>query len=171
MLGSPQPLKPGTHVWPTTPDDLMGILRQALLALAPVMEEAHIPLEEGSAYDDWDEVAQTLYKNVVVRSIQWSEGLDLQLRMPAYDMLYDDYSQFAYVAVKDGRSGPGSQLAFHSFVPGARRRFDTVRCIGVSNDGRALDRGQVVAIDAVSFILQLPNSLGGRQIDTLKVRL
>jgi len=159
-------------VWATTVNDLMRILRRALLVLAPVMAEAHIHLEEGKAYDDWDEVAQSLYKNVVVRSIQWSEGLDLQLSMPAYDMLYPDYSQFAYVAVQEGRKTHGSKLAFHSFIPDVHRRFDMLRCVAVANDGRALDDGgEVIGIDAASFILQLPNSMGSGQIDALKVRL
>src|SRR5437867_12662524 len=107
-MGTPQPLQPEIHDWLTTVNDLMAILRRALLAIAPVMEEAHIHLEEGKAYDDWDELAQTLYKNVVVRSVQWSEGLDLQLRMPAYDMLYAHYLQFAYVGVQEGQELPTS---------------------------------------------------------------
>jgi hypothetical protein len=73
--------------WHTTVSELMGAFRRALVALVPSMDAARIPWRPPNAYDDWEEIAACLYKNVVTRSISWSlpEPTRSAFRMDEYD--------------------------------------------------------------------------------------
>lgn len=36
------------------------------------MDRVHIPWYNDTSYDDWDHIAQTLYQEIVIDSLQWS---------------------------------------------------------------------------------------------------
>ena len=91
-------------VWRTRVTDLVFIFREALQVLAPVVRKAQINYEDDLAYDDWDNIAQNLYSNIVERSVRFATGLDGDLSLPSYAMLYETYEQNALgAALPEGR--------------------------------------------------------------------
>src|SRR5947209_1121998 len=103
-------------VWQTTVDQLMLVFRDALRALVPHVEKAKIEWRDGSAYDDWDEIAQTLYEKIVVASLLWARPEDERERwqLPDYNMTYSSYIGKTVIAVN--RASTNERLVFHSFT-------------------------------------------------------
>ena len=75
-------------LWQTSLTELLGIFRQALSVLVPIVEQAKISWREGEAYDDWDGIASSLFENIVVNSLEFAQEISFDLRMPKYDLLY-----------------------------------------------------------------------------------
>lgn len=95
------------ETWRTSVTELMLIFRSALVSLVPSMEQARIAWREPEAYDDWDDIAATLYHNIVVRSLQWSELGDERLTLPEYGLVRPQYS--GSVIVVDSEHGRRDQ--------------------------------------------------------------
>jgi hypothetical protein len=133
-------------VWRTTVDQLLLILRDALRALVPHVEKARIEWRDGSAYDDWDEIAQTLYNKIVVSSLLWAMPEDERghCQLPDYNMTYSSYAGKTVIAVN--RASAQRRLVFHSFAT-TIDPFDKVRACSVDRDGRVLD-GDFVLVDS-----------------------
>ncbi len=131
--------------WQTTVDHLMLTFRDALRALVPHVERARIEWRDGSAYDDWDEIAQTLYEKIVVGSVRWAmpEHLREASKFPHYNMTYDSYAEMTVVVVN--RIANEERLVFHSFAT-ETEPFDQVRLYRVGKDGRAVE-GDPIVID------------------------
>lgn len=124
-----------SDTWNTSVNDLIRIFRNSLLALIPYVEQAKIPWKQGEAYDEWDEIARVLYKNVVAKTIQWGCGYgDIsEVAIPDYDMLYKNYSQFSLICVADSEPDDSS-LVFHSFSS-RHQSLDMIQCILIPPNG------------------------------------
>ena len=76
-------------VWRTSVTDLLEIFHDSLVALVPQMQRARIGWRNGVAYDDWDEIAETLFGKIVVASLQWSLPEETPiLNVPKYNTWY-----------------------------------------------------------------------------------
>jgi hypothetical protein len=60
MRGCRVVAEPGVYI--ASVDQLIDTFRQGLLALIPVAERAQIAWREPEAYDEWDALAECLYK-------------------------------------------------------------------------------------------------------------
>jgi hypothetical protein len=125
-------------VWRTRVTDLLLIFREALQVLAPVVKKAGINYEDDLAYDDWDNIAQSLYTNIVERSVRSAAGLDEDLTLPSYAMLYERYEQNALILVLHPRHASAEPVVFHSFAS-RQGSFDTV--VGVVLTGNRRTEG------------------------------
>lgn len=56
-------------VWKTTGQELIRIFRMALIQLIPAMDESRIKWKGNNSYDDWEEIKQVLFRNIVTNSI------------------------------------------------------------------------------------------------------
>lgn len=132
-------------VWQTTVDELLLVFRDALRALVPHVERVRIEWRDDSAYDDWDEIAQTLYEKIVVSTLQWSmeEEEREHCKLPSYNMSYASYAGKT-VIVMNGASD--ERLVFHSFTT-ENEPFDKVRACKVDREGRVSSR-DFVFLDA-----------------------
>jgi hypothetical protein len=132
-------------VWRTTIDQLLLIFRDALRALVPHVEKARIEWRDGSSYDDWDEIAQTLFNKIVVSSLLWAMPEDERghCQLPDYNMTYTSYAGKTVIIVNCASAE--RRLVFHSFAT-TIDPFDTVRAWRVDRDGRVLD-GDFVLVD------------------------
>ena len=139
------------RVWTTTVTELVLVFRDALAALAPVLARAHIRAAELDAYDDWDEIAESLYRNIVERSIRWGVPGAREVALPRYATMYDDYSARPYIGV--GAANATRSAALHSFLYSAGR-FDRVSAYDIDDAGR---RGELRVNDVTeaSSYLQL----------------
>ncbi len=95
---------------------LLGLFREALVALVPVFEAARIPWRDEEAYDQWDDISRVLYDKFVAEPIAW--GLDTldDLHLAPYDMRIDDYSRLSFIQVVSEDLPTGSVAAFWRFA-------------------------------------------------------
>lgn len=117
------------ETWATSIQFLMQTFRSTLAALCPFMEKVQIRWRFEEAYDDWDEIAQCLFNNIVLRTIRFSgRGLE-DLTLPDYGTVYDSYSGKSFIEVIDNTIK--TRLVFVGFstltVP-----FDQVMCQEIS---------------------------------------
>src|SRR6266849_5651445 len=155
-----RPPSPSIPTWITTVDELVRIFRDALAAVAPVLERAQIHSDELRAYDDWDAIADALFQNIVVRSIQWSEQAFHDIDLGRYATLSEGRAQTPQLLVRDGSSNEWN--VFHSIVS-RRHPFDSVtwlKSVGVAGE---------TSYDRAHFALQVPGRDG--LIETLEVQL
>jgi hypothetical protein len=124
-----------SDIWNTSVSDLIRIFRNSLLALIPYVEQAKIPWKQGEAYDEWDEITQVLYKNIVTKTIQWGCGYGSisEVAIPDYNMLYKNYSQFSLICVADSKPDDSS-LVFHSFSS-RHQSLDMIQYVSVPPNG------------------------------------
>jgi hypothetical protein len=118
--------------WETSVGDLLRIFRDALVALLPAMQRACIPWKTGEAYDEWDEICQTLYRNIVARSLvaATSEDVELDAVLPRYDMKLQSYADRGVLLVSSSESsGVGVFVGLSS----KDEPFDTVDCLLVDS--------------------------------------
>src|ERR1700754_5073986 len=109
----------------TTVGQLLLVFRDALRALVPHVERVRIEWRDGSAYDDWDEIAQTLYEKIIVSSLQWSipEADREHCELPDYNTAYASYAGKTVITISRASD---ERLVFHSFAT-EKHPFDRVR--------------------------------------------
>jgi len=98
--------------WKTSVTELLTILKGALLAIIPWLEKAKIKWKEDEAYDDWDNIAEALYKNIVCSSLTVEASRDYKIAK--YDFNYDDYSSINFIEVID-KDNSKKRFAFVAF--------------------------------------------------------
>jgi hypothetical protein len=121
-----------------TVTDVMLNFRAALVAVLPMVEALGIPWKRGDAYDEWDDLASCMYKQLVGNLLSALDVPDggTPMRLTAYDMMLRDYRQYATIDVQNNALGPG-RWVFHAFgtdtapfdvVEVRELRSDTVPC-------------------------------------------
>lgn len=98
--------------WTTSVNELIFIFRGALIAIIPWLEKAKIKWKEGEAYDDWDNIAESLYRNVVCSSLTGEIASDYSIAK--YNFEYEDYSLIDFIQVRS-KNYPDKCFAFVSF--------------------------------------------------------
>jgi hypothetical protein len=93
--------------WVTTVDELVAIFRDAMCALIPVAERAHMPWKEPYAYDDWDHMCRAIYRSIVIGSIEHADEVGKFISMLDYDWRTNTYEMNSFIGEKnsDGYSG------------------------------------------------------------------
>jgi hypothetical protein len=159
--------------WNTTLNELLEVFRSALRAVAPVLERAQIRHQEHLAYDDWDNIAQCLFANIVERSVASASQVvaGRQLQFPDYATLYTDYSQSALILVSDAAADVPRPMLFHSFV-GREDIFDTAVGVEVESDMRTPkpDRREI-PIERARFSVYIRTAAGQTTLEQLTVLL
>jgi len=85
--------------WKTSVTELLVIFRGALLAIMPWLDKAKIKWKEGEAYDDWDNIAESLYANIVCSSL--TGEISSEYRIAKYNFNYDDYVSINFLEIRD----------------------------------------------------------------------
>jgi hypothetical protein len=117
------------NIWQTSVNELMGIFRGSLLSLIPWLEKARINWKEGEAYDEFDNIAESLYKNIVCSSL-FGETLD-EYPIANYDLIYKDYSELNFVRVLSNVH-KDKLLAFIS-LQSVNNTFDSVKTVSLDS--------------------------------------
>jgi hypothetical protein len=150
-----------TPTWITSVDELVTIFRDALAAVAPVLERAHIYSDDQKAYDDWDEIAQTLFDSIVARSIRWSEEAGADVDLGQYATLGQKGAEMPHLVARDGADDVWK--SFHSIVS-RQGLFDTVKILDA--EGVAI---REIGLEGARFALRVSRREG--LIETLTVHL
>ncbi len=141
----------GSESLTITVHDLMLNFREALSALTPFMDRIRIGWRDAEAYDDWDEIAQALYKNMVLQSVLFSTEPANDFSTPQYGMAYPAYDDKSFIEVESHTLQFSGQLVFVGFST-LERFFDQVRCQPVSGPAfRALGEPVCLPLEGVHF--------------------
>ena len=118
-----------------TVTDLILNFRSALVAVLPMVEALGIPWRRGEAYDEWDNLASCMYRQLVGAVIDSSLGSvsEAPVRLAAYDMMLLEYAGHATVDVKSDELGHG-RWVFHAFCT-KNEPLDSVEVRLVSSNG------------------------------------
>ncbi len=141
----------GGERWTTSVHHLMLNFRDALVALIPYMERGRIPWRDEEAYDDWDEIAQSLYKNMVLRSILFSTEHQDDLATPEYGTVYPSYDGKSFIEVVETTPQLDGYKVFVGFST-QEHPFDQVRYQPVSgSDLRATGAPVCIPLGETKF--------------------
>jgi hypothetical protein len=165
------------RVWETSVAELVDVFRSALTAIIPELRRARIPVGVRAGVDSWDEISESLYRNIVIEGIRSAlpEREMEDFRAPQYEMDYEDYRDLSFIeAMLVAPQKTGQRLVFHSFeIPNSpSSEIENVRCRAVDERGAMLRRQDVVVpIEAVTFrcVYRRPRTL--KHLDKLKVVL
>ena len=128
-------------VWNVSIYKLLSNLQGALKALAPWMNLSNIPYSEQSSYDDWDSIAESLYKAIIVNSIAHSKNFNHQNQFPQYDIHYNSYKGLNFIALEQ-KNNNDHYFAFVSFSGGTE--FDLVNYCKIDKRTlQVIERGQI----------------------------
>lgn len=163
---------PHPELWNTTVHDLMLNFRDCLVALIPYMDRAKIPWRDHEAYDQWDEITETLYKHMVVGTVLFAIGDQDELITPRYDMLYPSYGEKSFIAIESTPSPSSTQLVFLSFST-RERPFDHVNYQAVSGpDLLVVGEPARMPFEDARFVFMAKKADGTRQkLTTILVEL
>lgn len=100
------------NCWKTSVTELLAIFRGALLAVIPWVEKAKIKWKDGEAYDDWDNIVESLYENIVCSSL--TSDVILKYGIAKYNFNYDSYDSINFIEVKINNN-PEKKYAFVAF--------------------------------------------------------
>jgi hypothetical protein len=84
--------------WTTSIDELVRLFGDAIRALIPIAERAHMAWKEPDAYDDWDQICEAIYRSIVIGSIEFAEGMGTSLPVPDYDRRIKSYDKSSFIS-------------------------------------------------------------------------
>jgi len=99
-------------VWKTSVTELLTIFRGAVIAIIPWIEKAKIPWTDEDAYDDFDNIVESLYNNIVLATLE--NGVLTEYSTARYGFHYTDYSKMDFIIIKSTEH-PDKRLAFVCF--------------------------------------------------------
>ncbi len=142
--------------WTTSITNLFFILRGSFKALAPWMNLSKITYVDHASYDDWDMIAESLYKAIVINSIINSKGFDSLNKFPDYGMLYEDYKELNFILL-DPNIVEDCYTVFVSFT--GKDQFDSINyCMVQKGSLKVVNRG-VMGFGNASFCLVIDSSV------------
>lgn len=97
--------------WTTSIDELIRLFGDAIRALVPIAERAHMAWKEPDAYDDWDQICEAIYRSIVIGSIESAEGMGTSLPVPDYDHRIKSYDKNSFI----GDANSKNEVAFVCF--------------------------------------------------------
>ena len=168
-------------MWKTSITKLIYIFRESLINLIPTLEKARISWKTKEAYDDWDEIAETLFKNIVIRSIQFHKeiGEEKELKVPKFDFRYDNYLEMSFIEVKmkseiekDFKTELDNIFVFRGFDT-IQKPFDCVSCSRIDKSGNfQFIEEKIFPMDKVEFSFLLrEEKLSVKRLTLLEVML
>ena len=155
--------------WQTDVTELVAMLRECLIALLPPLERAKI---WPACYDDWDDIVSSLFRNVVVRTVEFgvNESMEGKLQVPRYGLAYDDYSGMSFVEVIHPDI---SDVATAVFVElNEASTFEDAVYISLDAEGEVASGAELVPVARATYRFQWRDSTGHlHPMDKLSVKL
>jgi hypothetical protein len=97
--------------WTTSVDELVRLFGDAIRALIPIAERARMQWKAPDSYDDWDHICEAIYRSIVIRSIEFAEGMGTSLPVPDYDRRFNSYEKNSFI----GDLNSKDEMAFVCF--------------------------------------------------------
>lgn len=152
--------------WKTSVTELLMIFKGALLAIIPWLEKAKIKWTNEEAYDDWDNIAESLYQNIVCSSLNGEVTSEYQIAK--YNFNYDDYSSISFIRVRH-KNNPEKKFAFVSFQSNLSP-MDRVKVAELDKLNKVVDYTKL-KLDSLDFVF-VKNLKGKKEvIDSIEIVL
>lgn len=134
------------NIWNTSTNHLIDIFKGAIIALIPWLENAKINWKDGDAYDDWDNIVNVLFENIVCSSIigEVSENHSIA----KYNYFYDDYANVDFIIIKSDYY-KNEKLAFISFQS-VSNPFDSIK-IAILNSSYKVVKSTTIRNKNINF--------------------
>lgn len=152
--------------WKTSVTELLAIFRGALLSIIPWLEKAKIKWKEGEAYDDWDNIAESLYSNIVCSSL--TGEVASEYRIAKYNFNYDDYASINFIEVRD-KENYEKKFAFVAFQSNFSP-LDNVKVAELDKSNKVVDYTNL-NFDGLEFVFVKNNNGKKEVIDSIEVSL
>ena len=120
--------------WKTSVTELLVIFRGALLSIIPWIEKAKIRWKEGEAYDDWDNIAEALYNNIVCSSL--AGEVASVYTIAKYNFLYEDYNFVDFIGM-ECKSNLEKKFVFMAFQSDSSP-FDSIKAAELDNSNAVI---------------------------------
>lgn len=98
--------------WITNVRELLVIFKEAITSIIPSLEKARINWKDGETYDEWDNIVESIFENIVFSTFI-GEVLS-EYNIAKYDFYYEDYSNINYIGVRN-KEYLDKKFAFVSF--------------------------------------------------------
>ncbi len=130
------------------------------------LEKAKIKWKEGEAYDDWDNIAESLYKNIVCSSL--TGAVTSSNSIAKYNFNYDHYCSINFIEVRS-KDPFINKLVFVSFETNLYP-LDNVKVAEVDKDDKVISYTNL-RYDGLKFVF-VKNTNGKKEyIETIEVKL
>ncbi|WP_411818761.1 hypothetical protein [Hyphococcus sp. DH-69] len=129
---------------------LMRNFREALVLLVPVFETIDLSWKkESDQYDDFDEISEALFRNLVVRSISSAMNSSALMEKLVYGFVPARHNIYSYIRVRTSTNDipHGAFLRFATH----RSPFDKVVYLPVSNSNIQNNSEGIMGIEEVEF--------------------
>ncbi len=152
--------------WNSSVNELIAIFRGALNAIIPWLEKAKIKWNEEDSYDDWDNIANTLYENIVCSSLIGE--VIANYHIAKYNFHYDNYSHIDFILV-GSTEYQNTNLAFISFQS-ILSPLDSIKVAILDNSYKTVD---YITLEEKNIEFKfIRNNNGKREvIDTIEVMI
>ena len=155
-----------SNIWKASVIELIIIFRGALLAIIPWIEKAKIKWKEGESYDDWDNIAESIYKNIVCSSLVGEVSSDYSIAR--YNFTYDDYESLDYIKVKNYKYA-GKEFAFVGFRSNSAP-LDSVKVAELNETNKVVGYTNL-KLDGLEFVF-IRNINGKKDVvDSIEIEL
>lgn len=141
------------QIWPTTVTEVVGVFRDALIALIPSLERARIPWRDGEAYDDFDALAQAAYDTYVLNAFRFGLTTNEEvIRVPPWDLHVTTYAESDWIEVvsNDVAERPLALVGFKT----RDTPFDTVTAQPLTAAGECQGKPVHVSFEFARFRFQ-----------------
>jgi hypothetical protein len=128
--------------------EILRSFREALVVLYPILQRLDCISDDTQPYDPFDRVAQTLWNELVLASLQWKYGLESEPRLPPYGFFGLGTGGDGFIEVRSSASPPFRFIQFLGDRSLGVEPFNAVQ--GVSSAGATMS---IRMSDDVSFAL------------------
>lgn len=156
------------NTWRTSVNELVQLFREALVALVPVLEAAHIPWRNQDAYDQWDAISHVLYDKLVAEPVAWALDAVGELRLAPYDTRVDDYSGVSFIEVLSDDLPADAMGAFFRFATDLQP-FDVVDVVLLDSRQRPTAGLQRAPLQRCAFRMQHLTTEGRTPVEDMVV--
>jgi hypothetical protein len=91
--------------------ELVGLFRDALVALLPIMDKSRIEWRDGRTYDPWEEIERTLYHSIIGSCVDNVEPSGSIARLAAYGLERSSYADRSFLVASDDKHAAFLELA------------------------------------------------------------
>jgi hypothetical protein len=146
-------LRPGTESFGIT--ELVGLFREALIALLPVMDKSRIQWREGRTYDPWEDIERTLYYSIIGSCVENAVPPGCLRPLAPYGHPQPSYTNRSFLVASDERSAAFVKLGTGS------EPFDEAILLELDANLAPTTNRFRKALAGTDFMIATPNVGGG----------
>jgi hypothetical protein len=134
--------------------ELVGLFREALPALLPVMDKAQIEWRDGRTYDPWENIERTLYDSILGSCVENAVPIGSTLQLANYGLVRPTYSDRSFLVASEIGNAAFLELATRS------QPFDEAVFLELRPDLTPSDNRIRRPLHDLQFLIAIPDESG-----------